>query len=147
MSAKIRKSIVLAISALLVWNFQATKARGQEAEIPQEPAQENLPRFALPAAGSMQMPDAASVAAPAASKNSPAEAKTAVIEAKNAISTVTSGTTTPRSSIAILSPAESSIASIYRGKQTVAQEYRLANGLKILILENHEYPVLSSLVW
>ena len=34
-----------------------------------------------------------------------------------------------------------------RNGQTVAQENLLPNGLKVLILENHEFPVVSTLVW
>lgn len=103
-----------------------------------------LPRFSLPAAGSLSTTDSNS------EKSNDTESKVPPPPLKQSSGVDAPGTIqkkTPHSSIAISSTLPVPLASIYRGSQSVAQEIKLANGLRVLVLESHEFPVVSTLVW
>ncbi|MBX9571971.1 MAG: insulinase family protein [Candidatus Obscuribacterales bacterium] len=105
-----------------------------------------VPRFSLPSAGALPLSDSE-----AANNSGGSDSKTSgslPAVSKPNLSGAAAGTQTTRgASVAISTPDAVPLATIYRGSQTVPQEIVLPNGLKVLILENHEFPVVSTLVW
>ena len=109
-----------------------------------------LPGTAAPAATSSNSSSTTTVTNsatlnPASTKPSPAGAMLGANV--NSDSAKQSTTSAHGASLVISAPAPVPLVSIYRGSQTVPQELTLPNGLKVLILENHEFPVVSTLVW
>lgn len=130
----LRKRLLSALTAGFLLNSLAVTqllAAETEAEVSAETLQ-NLPRFALPAVGSMPVEGDKAKVHPAAEK---ASQQAGVF------------TTTPKASIAINRPQQPPPVQVLKGGQVPGQETILPNGLKVLILENHEYPVVSTLVF
>lgn len=121
-----------------------------------------MPRFSLPSAGALPVSpqnseaDEGSKPRTNSSSNSSSsqvnsskssDAPSATKPAAKTTETSTTIQTTRGASVAITTPDAVPLATIYRGTQTVPQEIVLPNGLKVLILENHEFPMVSTLVW
>ncbi len=116
-----------------------------------------MPRFSLPSAGALPVaPQNSTSEAISNTKSSSSAAGESnktnepVGTPKPVAKTTESSTktqTTRGASVAITTPDAVPLATIYRGTQTVPQEIFLPNGLKVLILENHEFPIVSTLVW
>ena len=128
------RNLVIWLCVSLMFNSLVSTqvlAAGLEAEAPAETLQ-NLPKFALPALGSMAVEVDKSKAQPQSDKDS---------QQAGVFST------TPKASIAISRPSQPAPAQVLKSGQVLGQETILPNGLKVLIVENHEFPVVSTLVF
>ena len=144
-----RRFSVLVLASFLFANFAqlfcaSVFAQQEETSAGSAPATQNLPKFALPAAGSMQQ-DAASAAS---ASSSAASGTRSTANTKSPATAADSGvkTTTAKSAMSVAT-AVVPLSTIYRGTQAVPKEITLPNGLRVLVLENHEFPVVSTLVW
>ena len=172
-----RRILSAVLSATLWMSLVAPVLSQDEAgdDADSAPATNPMPRFSLPSAGSLPvlpgdsastdgsatpqsgstadkksvdsveksvlLPDSPSGAKPAAHIDNGVSKPDEAGSAKCIIQTVRG------QSVSLTAPDAVPLATIYRGSQTVPQEIVLPNGLKVLILENHEFPVVSTLVW
>lgn len=153
----LKSEIALFASVLLAFSGASLPVLSQEEAASSAEGQ----RFSLPAAGALSNINDSSVEGKSGSELPPKASETG--QAKQGKDSETRSATLPadsysqqagalsqktaKSSIAISNTAAVPLASIYRGKQAVAQDIVLPNGLKVLILENHEFPIVSTLVW